>query len=165
MQHDWSTFRLRVPIHADIARLYKAWSTSETLESWFLRKADFTTKDGIKRERDRAIQVSDTYLWLWHGYNDDAVEKGIIMQANGKDLLQFSFGKAGNVTVTIKQEAGEGLVELVQTDIPADEEGLINYYLGCSKGWLFYLANLKSILEGGIDLRNKKVELTDVINS
>ena len=109
--------------------------------------------------------MNDTYEWMWHGYGDDAMEKGKIMQANGKDFLQFSFGKAGYVSVTIKEETGESMIELVQDEIPTDEEGQVYYHLGCTKGWLFYLTNLKSILEGGPDLRNKKMELTDVINS
>jgi hypothetical protein len=33
------------------------------------------------------------------------------------------------------------------------------------EGWVFYLANLKSFPEGGIDLRNKNEKLKSVINS
>ncbi len=102
---------------------------------------------------------------MWHGWSDDTVERGTILQANGKDSLQFSFGKAGNVSVIIKKEQEEMVVQLVQDEIPVDEEGQVYYHIGCTKGWLFYLTNLKSILEGGIDLRNKNVELKDVINS
>ena len=165
MQHDWSSFRLKISIKTDASSIYRAWTTQEKLENWFLRKAEFTKQDGNKRDRNSALEVNDTYEWMWHGYGDDVIEKGTIMQANGKDFLQFSFGKAGNVSVNIKEEAGESMIELVQDAIPTDEKGQVYYHLGCSKGWVFYLANLKSILEGGIDLRNKKIELTEVINS
>jgi hypothetical protein len=37
--------------------------------------------------------------------------------------------------------------------------------VGCGEGWTFYLTNLKSILEGGVDLRNKEMKLKNVINS
>ena len=165
MEHNWSRFQLRVPVNSDVVLIYKAWATQNGLEKWFLRKAEFTSRDGNKRDRKSLIEVGDTYQWMWYGYNDNVFEKGRIIEANGKDLLKFSFGKAVNVTVTIKDEAGEKIIELIQDDIPTDEKGKIDYHLGCVKGWLFYFANLKSILEGGIDLRNKKVELTDVINS
>ena len=33
------------------------------------------------------------------------------------------------------------------------------------EGWIFYLANLKSVLEGGLDLRNKRMEITNVITA
>ncbi len=165
MQHDWGSFKLRLPVKADTASIYQAWTTQDNLENWFLRKSEFTKQDGNKRAKNSAVEVNDTYEWMWHGYGDDVIEKGKIMQANGKDFLQFSFGKAGNVSVMIKEEAGERMIELVQDEIPTDEKGQVYYHLGCSKGWLFYLTNLKSILEGGIDLRNKSMELTDVINS
>lgn len=37
--------------------------------------------------------------------------------------------------------------------------------LSCKTGWTSYLANLKSVLEGGIDPRNKNEQLKAVINS
>jgi len=111
------------------------------------------------------LQLNDRYEWLWHGYNDDSVERGTILEINDYDFLKFSFGKAGNVSVSIKKEYDETLVELVKKDIPVDEHGKVNFHLGCTKGWQFYLTNLKSILEGGIDLRNKNPELKDVITA
>jgi hypothetical protein len=42
---------------------------------------------------------------------------------------------------------------------------MYNYHVGCKAGWTFYLANLKSILEGGIDMRNKKTRLKEMLNS
>lgn len=33
------------------------------------------------------------------------------------------------------------------------------------EGWTFYLTNLKSILEGGFNLRNKNNKLGDVVNT
>ncbi len=57
------------------------------------------------------------------------------------------------------------IVELVQDEIPVDEQGQVYYHIGCTKGWLFILLILKSILEGGVDLRNNNVGLKDVFNS
>lgn len=97
------------------------------------------------------------------------VEFGEIVEVNGTDLIKFTFGGASaanmTVSVTIKNEEGEKIVELTQENIPEDEDGKTKYHLGCMEGWTFYLANLKSILEGGIDLRNKNEKLQKVINS
>jgi uncharacterized protein YndB with AHSA1/START domain len=163
--HDWTKFHLRIPVNTDVETVYKAWTTQEGLENWFLRKAAFTDKNGVARKINSSIQVNDTYEWLWHGWGDEVMEKGSVLQMNGKNFLKFSFGKAGNVSVTINNEGEESLVELVQSEIPTDESSQINFHLGCTKGWIFYLTNLKSILEGGIDLRNRKEALKDVINS
>jgi len=163
--YNWSEFKLRIPVKADKEMLYRMWTTQEGIESWFLRKSSFVKPDGAAVPPGAMIEAKDKYEWLWYGYSDDVAEKGTILKANGKDSLQFSFGKAGNVTITMKEEAGEMLVELVQDEIPTDEKGQMDYHIGCSKGWLFYLANLKSIAEGGIDLRNRNIELKDVISS
>ena len=162
--HDWSRFRLHIPVKTDPATIYRHWTTPEGLESWFLRKAAFTGTDGILRPGNAIIEVNDSYEWLWHGWSDDVVEKGEILNME-VNFLSFSFGRAGNVDVRIRQERKEPVVELFQYGMPTDEASIVSYHVGCTKGWLFYLTNLKSVLEGGIDLRNKNVELEDVINA
>jgi hypothetical protein len=69
------------------------------------------------------------------------------------------------VRIQIKTEEDTSIVELLQYDIPVDEKGKVNFHLGCAEGWVFYLANLKSVLEGGIDLRNKNEKFKKMINS
>ena len=83
-------------------------------------------------------------------------EVGEVLEANGKDRMSFVFGDAGIVTVTVA-DLGDNISELTitQHDIPTTEEGKQNYHVGCSTGWTFYRCNMKSVLEGGIDLRNK----------
>jgi hypothetical protein len=111
------------------------------------------------------VQPGDTFTWRWHGWPDEVEEHGTILDCNGKDFFKFSFGNAGNCAVTIKPEKGITIIELTQTEIPDDDLGRQNWHLGCKTGWTFYLANLKSLYEGGIDLRNKNVELNNVVNA
>jgi uncharacterized protein YndB with AHSA1/START domain len=163
--YDWSKFSTRINVNAAFKDIYAAWTTRSGLERWFLRLAEFTDiGNTVRADRDGVI-MGDSYRWLWYGYDDSVVEKETILDANGKDFLRFTF--AGNciVTVTIKNEGSETIVELVQENIPLDETARVNYHLGCMTGWTFYLANLKSILEGGIDLRNKNQNLQKVINA
>ncbi|MFA8436088.1 MAG: SRPBCC domain-containing protein [Marinifilaceae bacterium] len=163
--HDWSKFCLRININAKVQDIYNYWTTQNNLEKWFLRKAEFTNPDDLQKAPDSSIEKGDSYLWLWYGYSDDFEESGEILEINGKDFLQFTFGNAGTVTVRIITEHGENLVELWQENIPTDEKSRAYYYMGCSNGWTFYLTNLKSILEGGIDLRNRNDELKQMINA
>lgn len=162
--HDWSQFRLRIPVKADTATIFYHWTTQEGLENWFLRKAAFTKYDGTSRARKSRVEVNDSYEWLWHGWGDEVVERGRILKIEDR-FLSFSFGKAGNVDLSLQQEQQETIVELFQHGIATDEASQVAYYIGCTKGWLFYLTNLKSVLEGGIDLRNRNVALKDVINA
>lgn len=163
--HDWSRFLLRINITAEPQKIYDAWTTQAGLESWFLRQAEFTKPGGVLRGKNESVQAGDTYEWRWHGYPDDVVERREVLKSNGRDLLSFMFSGDCMVTVRVMEEAGETLCELVQENILPDEQSRINYYHGCSIGWTFYLANLKSILEGGLDLRNKNMNLPNVVNA
>jgi uncharacterized protein YndB with AHSA1/START domain len=163
--YDWSKFLLRVDVRATPGAVYNAWATQSNLESWFLRKALFTTPDGKIREENDAVQPGDTYLWRWHGYDDKTQEKGKILDLNGKDLFKFTFAGTCEVTVTCKLQEGRTIMELVQEKIPTDEISKVRLHLGCNNGWTFYMANLKSIMEGGLDLRNKNVNIKKVVTS
>ena len=163
--NEWSRFILRTPINASRSAIFNAWTSQSGLESWFLRSSPFTDKNGRQKTADEKVSQGDQYRWRWHGYPDEVEEKGTILQMKDEEIFQFSFGKAGNVQITIQEVAGHNLLILEQTEIPEDENSKFNYHIGCSRGWLFYLTNLKSLLEGGIDLRNRSVELGEVINS
>ena len=163
--YDWSRFVVRINVNAPADKLYYAWATREGMEYWFLRLSEYKKADGALRGDNDFVEKGDTYKWLWHGWPDETVEHGIVLDCNGKDFFKFSFGKAGNCAVTIKKEEEETIVELVQDNIPIDEQGMHYWHLGCKTGWTFYLANMKSLYEGGIDLRNKNEKLQQVLNS
>lgn len=161
----WSSFRLRVNVNCKPEEVYQRWATPAGLESWFLRDAGFTDANGNPRGKDELLQEGDTYQWLWHGYPDSVMESGKVIKANGKDQFVFTFSLESPVTISVYQEAGETIVQLVESNLPTDNETVFKHYVGDSKGWIFYLTNLKSVLEGGLDLRNKKEELVDVITA
>jgi len=158
-------FIKRISIHASPQEIFKAWSTQEGLESWFLRRAEFTTADGRRKGRNESVEKGDQYLWIWHGYGDDVFEQRVILNSNGTDSLSFEFTGQCVVTVNIKIERGETICELIQERIPYSDDITDHLYILCGEGWTFYLTNLKSILEGGIDLRNKNMELTKLVNA
>ena len=163
--YDWARFCKRVGIKAEINEIYNAWSRPVGLQQWFLRSAEFTDYHNFLRKSEERIQKGDNYKWMWYGYNDDIVERGTILEANGKNMLKFTFSAHSIVTVMIKTEQNESVVELWQENIPTDEFSKAEYHIGCIQGWTFYLTNLKSFLEGGIDLRNKNVGLQNLVNA
>jgi hypothetical protein len=163
--YDWGRFVVRIPIHASRERLYDAWSTRKGIEHWFLRMSEYKSAEGVLRKDDEPVQVGDTYAWRWHGWADEVEEHGQILACNGKDFFKFSFGDAGNCTVQIKEENEQTILELTQSEIPTDEHGMQYWHVGCKTGWTFHLTNMKSIYEGGADLRNKDESVKNVINS
>ena len=158
-------FIKRISINASPRQVFDAWSSQKGLETWFLRSAQFTKADGTPRGRDEPVQKGDNYLWIWHGYGDDVYEKRKILDSNGIDSLSFEFTGNCMVTVNVKTEQGETICELIQERIPSSAELAHHLYILCGEGWTFYLTNLKSILEGGIDLRNKNMSLTKLVNA
>jgi uncharacterized protein YndB with AHSA1/START domain len=158
-QNDWTKFTIKADIDTSVINVYKAWTTPEGLESWFLRKANFYAIAGRLREPHESILKEDVYEWYWHGFDDSAVEKGEVLEVNSIDFLKFTFSGGSRVSVTIAGKNDLTIVELTQENIPEESDPSKNLFVQCQVGWTFYLANLKSILEGGIDLRNKRLEV------
>jgi len=163
--YNWKQFTKRITIDAEAQEIFNAWSSQQGLERWFLRLAEFKNAEGSVRGKDEAVQKGDTYKWLWFGYPDDIAEEKQILATNGTDELEFSFSGGCIVRVTVKRENGETICELQQTMPMEDEAEQRYFFIECGKGWTFYMTNLKSILEGGIDLRNKNEEIQNVINA
>lgn len=152
-------FTITADFNVDARSVYEAWTTQAGLESWFLRKAEFFTIAGRQREPNEFILKEDTYEWYWHGFDDSTVEKGEILEVNSIDFLKFTFSGGSIVSVNISTKNGLAIAELTQENIPEESDPTKNLYIQCQIGWTFYLANLKSILEGGIDLRNKRMDV------
>jgi len=161
---NWTSFVTRIDVNTPIEKLYTAWATRAGIESWFLRMSEYKSAEGKIRTNDEAVQKGDTYKWMWHGWPDDTVEQGSILDCNGKDYFKFSFGKAGNCTVRIYKEQGETIVEILQDEIPDHDKGKHTWHVGCKTGWTYYLTNLKSVYQAGTDLRNKKEGIGKLLN-
>src|SRR6218665_4130088 len=160
---DWTSFTKKIAIKAKLSDIYNAWTTANELEKWFLEKVSFFDANHKPIDKDQNVTEGNTYEWFWYLYND--AMKGKITAVNGKDYLQFTF--EGNCLIDIKLSESNGytIVELRHYNIPTDNSSKQYIRLGCSNGWHFYLINLKSIYESGLDLRNKDENLNPMINN
>jgi len=159
---DWTSFTKRIAVKSTLPEIYDAWTKAAAIESWFLEKVVFQ-RNSEPIGPDASVENNDEYEWLWYLY-DDAM-RGEIKQANGKDFIQFTFEGSCLVDVALEQKNEYVIVTLKQHNIPTDDQSMQFVRLGCTNGWTFYLANLKSVYEGGIDLRNKDGELGPMINN
>ncbi len=160
---NWTQFTRKIAIKAELSDIYNAWTKADEIERWFLSKAIFVDANQRTINKDESIEKGFSYNWNWYLY--PSTESGKITEANGKDFLQFTF--AGNCLVDIKLTSKDEyvIVELTQKDIPTDDESKQGIRLGCHSGWSFYLVNLKSVYEGGLDLRNKDAALGVMVNN
>jgi uncharacterized protein YndB with AHSA1/START domain len=160
---DWTQFTKRIAIKAPMQVIYNAWAQSAELEKWFLKTARFKNEYGAYVDVNSSAQTGMSYEWDWYLY--DVTEYGKVLFANGKDHFRFSFAGECIVDVNLSEQFGHTIVELTQTNIPTDDQSKHNIRLGCSSGWSFYFVNLKSVYEGGLDLRSKDERLKPMVNN
>lgn len=160
---DWTKFTLKIAIKAKLNDIYNAWTTANEIEKWFLIDAEFSDENGLILSKAQNALKGDKYKWIWYLYDD--IEHGTIAEANGTDYFAFTF--AGNclVEINLSEEFEYTIVTLTQKNIPTDDGSKKNIRLGCHNGWSFYLINLKSVYEGGLDLRNKDNRFKPMLNN
>lgn len=160
---NWTMFTRKIAVKSEMSAMYAAWARTSEIEKWFLSNAVyFDTKNNLV-DKNKYLQKNYTYEWSWHLW--EGVEKGQITDANGTDFIQFTFADKCIVEIKLSNLGEYTIVELIQYNIPTDDESKVNIRLGCHTGWSFYLVNLKSVYEGGLDLRNKDVDLKGMTNS
>lgn len=160
---DWTSFTRKIAIKAKLSAIYDAWTKASEIEKWFLSKAIFNDSNEKPIHAEKTIEKGFTYDWNWYLF--DTTEHGKITEANGTDFIQFTF--AGNCLVDVKLSLQDDyvIVELTQKNIPTDDNSRKGIRLGCDSGWSYFLVNLKSVYEGGIDLRNKNTRLKGMLNN
>ena len=159
---DWTTFTKKIAVKASLSDIYNAWTMAEDIEKWFLSKCIFMNLNGNPIGQKKQIEKGFSYQWNWLLY--DLTEQGNIMKANGKDFIQFTFAGECLVDVQLSVHQDMVIIELTQKNIPEDDRSKREIRLGCDAGWSFFLVNLKSVYEGGLDLRNKNSSLKGMIN-
>lgn len=162
-EYDWTQFQCKIFINCSMAQAYNAWKNEENITKWFLRSAKYKNKDGSSLAPSEEIQKNCSYKWAWHGY--DIVEEGEILLANGQNQLSFTFAGDCVVDVKLTPYKDKTLLTLVQKNIPTDEKSKVNIHMGCRLGWSFHITNLKSLLEGGLNLLEKSRENHQVVNA
>lgn len=160
---DWTCFTRKIAIKSSIHEIYSAWTKATELEKWFLSNAVFTDENQHDITKNEFIQKGMRYTWNWHLY--DVTEHGTITEANGKNFVQFTFAGECLVDIKLAEQDAYVIVELTQKNIPTDEQSKQGIRLGCDTGWSFFLTNLKSVYEGGLDLRNRDTALKGMLNN
>ncbi len=160
---DWTKFKVKIAVKAPMEKIYRAWAVPAEIEKWFLERARYFNEDGTLAGMDKPVTQGMKYNWSWYLY--DILEEGFINIANGTDHIRFTFAGDCLVDVRLSMQYEYTIIELEQSNIPVDDESKKNIRLGCHEGWSFYLVNLKSIYEGGHDLRATDTRLQPMLNN
>ena len=168
---DWTQFHLGVYIRTRPEDVFRHWTTAHGLCRWFLRSAAFAPlvhpaepagkraktplpafDTLVPRADDESCQAGDRYRWEWY-YNDGATGEDSIIDVRPPTKLVFGFGDKMTVEVTIRKQGTWSEVNLRQYDIPRTPAARWQIHMGCRTAWVFFLTNLKSVMEKGPDLR------------
>ncbi|MGH7144833.1 MAG: SRPBCC family protein [Planctomycetota bacterium] len=158
---DWARFSRAIYISTTPATAYGLWATGAGLTRWWLARARYFSPAGEAHDKKYHAQKGDRFEWSWY---EGTVLTGHVIEANGKDHFAFTFGGKVVVHVHLKVVGDRMLVEL-------DQEGMANnpagqkFYIGCTTAWAAYLTNMRSVLEGGLDLREKKPDRENLVNA
>jgi uncharacterized protein YndB with AHSA1/START domain len=160
---DWTKFTIKILVRSTIEEIYNAWTKSAELERWLVKKGTFF--DTARHPVEPNVQAQKDFKYSWTRHLFDAVENGRYTAANGKDNIQFTFAGDCIVDVKLSVKYDWVQVELTMRDIPVDEISKEETRLRCHSQWSFYLINLKSVYEGGLDLRNKDTYFRRMVNN
>jgi len=150
MDYDWTKFEIVFYYNQPIDELFRCWVTGIGLESFFIEKALFESAVGISRTATETVEKGDQYRWEWrHAF---AVE-GKVLNIKHNEEFAFSFGDM-KVFIYFSSAGNQTKLHLVQSEIPNTAHGQVMGHLNCRSCWVFFLTNLKSVLETGRDLRD-----------
>jgi uncharacterized protein YndB with AHSA1/START domain len=140
------TIRLQVFLRAPPKKVFKAISQPSRLSRWMLDEATLSprkggryaftwtggpTHTGTVLEFVRGRQV--TLTWQWPGMEDQLVTK---------------------LKLSVEPKSKGSVLRFTHSGFPRGERW-VELYGGAIQGWMYFLMNLKSVLEHGHDLRSK----------
>jgi len=158
---EYKQFVQIIYVEAPMDTVYASMTTAKGMSGWGSMEVSLTAADGTEVPAGEPALPGTTFRFIWHTGHD---ETGEFLEANGSDRLRYSFGNGIEVTITLEEvEDGTVKVKLVQTQDGSAEENL-KILLGYKEGWGFYLTNMKSVLEGGLDLRDFTHDIEHRIN-
>lgn len=149
-------FSHAIYLNAPLEKVYVFAATASGIIKWFIGKAKYYYKDNNIRLGNEFARKGDSYLWTW--LNKDLELKGIVTGAVENKLFQFTFSPLYLVTLEFFPENNRTKLTLTQEYQQSAQRNDFNY-INCCTCWVFFLTNLKSVIENGIDLREK--EITD----
>ena len=166
---DWTQFRVGIYIRALPLDIFAMWTEAEQLCRWFLRSAAFAPSEGppadrraraalpafdtlTPRRENETCRTNDRYRWEWY-YDGGIVGEEWVREVRPPTRLGFGFGEEMEVEVSLRKQGKSCEVNLRQYNIPTGPRARRELHMGCRIAWAFFLTNLKSVSEGGLDLR------------
>jgi uncharacterized protein YndB with AHSA1/START domain len=151
-------FRTRIWIKAKSEDIILGWTQSSLVTKWFVNQCEFF-QNGLATPDARP---GGSYKWTWL---DGSVDESNILEVEPTRIVYGWYHNQGQIEVTATPDSDGTLLELTQSmSSKMEPQEILKAQYGCRIGWTFFLTNLKSIIEGGIDLREHNPNRSDVVN-
>lgn len=147
---NWNKFTHAIYLNAPVEKVFDFVTTSSGICRWFIGKAKYYYKDMNIRLGDEHAQKGDSFLWTW--LNKDLELKGIVTDYSRNKTFGFTFSPLYIVTIKLSSQGSKTLLTLTHEYQESAVRDDFNY-INCCTCWVFFLTNLKSVVENEIDLR------------
>lgn len=154
-------FHHSIYLLSQLSEVYYYIASGDGLCRWFMGKAEYTDPSGNRINAADTARKDDTFHWLW--LNKDLSIKGRVLEAINNELFSFTFGQSFEVEISLKEQNGRVLLTLHQKYSARAEKNDFAH-INCCACWIFFLTNLKSVLEHGIDLRETLIDDESLVN-
>ena len=154
-------FTHAIYLNSPAGKVYEYAATPSGLTKWFIGKAKYFYKDNNIRLGNEFAEKGDSFLWTW--LNKDLELKGIVTESVKDKIFQFTFSPLYIVTIMLLSEGNKTKLTLSQEYQESADRNDFNY-INCCACWVFFLTNLKSVIENNIDLREKDVNDEMLVN-
>lgn len=151
---DWTSFKLYATVRVSPKKVTAAWVTSSGMESFFVEMMQITDPEGALRNPNTSAYAGDRFTWRWH--NGRRIS-GEYLSVQDDGSVSFTFGES-KVRIRVHPVSDNTLLELTQYDIPDTPEARMHIHTNCRAAWVYFLTNLRFVLERGIDGRDKTRE-------
>ncbi len=158
---NWKNFSHGTIVNMEIDIMYDAIHTSEGLEEWLVGEANFK-RNGKVLSKEDYIFTGDTYHWKWLA--KDYEVKGKVLGSFPDRRIQFTFGDNFEVSIQLKSMQDSRTKVILEQRRTDGKETPDFGFLNCCVCWVFFLTNLKSTQEFGVDLRETKVREEFLVN-
>lgn len=156
-----NSFTHGIYLNAPAEDVYELIATPSGIIRWFMGKAKYYYKDMNIRLGNEFAEKGDSFLWTW--LNKDFELKGIVTDSIKNKVFEFTFSPLYIVTIKLSPEADKTKLTLTQEYQESAVKNDFNY-INCCTSWVFFLTNLKSVIENGIDLREAEVRDEMLVN-
>jgi hypothetical protein len=121
------------------------------MEGFFVEMMAIRNQQGRLLDPDESVLEGCRYVWRW--------DSGVLVAGKFFDVLpghelSFTFGES-KVRIRLHPQQAGTILELCQYDMEDTEQNRMHLFTNCRAAWVYFLTVLKTLLEHGIDGRDR----------